>query len=177
MESSWGSGFFEKLSKELRKEFPDMQGFSERNLYNIKRFYLFYSQRVENLHQLGAKIEGLNFHQAGGNLEKSDKQSTINRRHSEIEFDNHLIFQIPWRHHVEIFTKCKTVQEAMFYVQKTIKNEWSRAVLMNFIDTDLYKVQGKAINNFDRLLPDDFKSLLPSIEEIERELNQEDEEK
>jgi predicted nuclease of restriction endonuclease-like (RecB) superfamily len=55
---------------------------------------------------------------------------------------------------VEIFTKCKSVQEALFYVQKTIKNGWSRAVLMNFIEADLYQSQGKAINNFDRLLPD-----------------------
>lgn len=154
MESSWGSGFFEKLSKELLKEFPDMKGFSKSNLYYIKQFYIFYSQDNTNLHQLGGKTDSLNFHQLGGNLEKADKQSTINRRYAEDELDNHLIFQIPWRHHVEIFTKCKTVQEAMFYVQKTIKNGWSRAVLMNFIDTDLYKVQGKAINNFDRLLPD-----------------------
>jgi predicted nuclease of restriction endonuclease-like (RecB) superfamily len=42
----------------------------------------------------------------------------------------------------------------MFYVQKIIKNGWSRAVLMNFLETDLYQSQGKAINNFDRLLPD-----------------------
>lgn len=154
MESSWGSGFFGKLSKELKKEFPDMQGFSERNLYNIKRFYLFYSQDKENLHQLGAKIGDPNLHQFGGELEKADNQFTINSPQLDDDLENHPIFQIPWRHHVEIFTKCKSVQEAMFYVQKTIKNGWSRAVLMNFIEANLYKAQGKAINNFDRLLPD-----------------------
>jgi predicted nuclease of restriction endonuclease-like (RecB) superfamily len=39
-------------------------------------------------------------------------------------------------------------------VQKTIKNGWSRAVLMNFIEAGLYQSQGKSINNFERLLPD-----------------------
>lgn len=154
MESFWGSGFFEKLSKELKKEFPDMQGFSERNLYNIKRFYLFYSQDRENLHQLGAKMDDSNLHQLGAELKKIDIQSTINRLQLDDNLENHPIFQIPWRHHVEIFTKCKSVQEAMFYVQKTIQNGWSRAVLMNFLDANLYKTQGKAVNNFDRLLPD-----------------------
>lgn len=154
MDSVWGSGFFEKLSKELKKEFPDMQGFSERNLYNIKRFYLFYSQDKENLHQVGAKTKDSNLHQLGANLEKSKNQaSTIHQRAND-EYENHLIFEIPWRHHVEIFTKCKSVHEALFYVKKTIENGWSRAMLMNFIDADLYKTQGKAINNFDRLLPD-----------------------
>jgi len=50
--------------------------------------------------------------------------------------------------------KRKTVHEAIFYVQKTIQNGWSRVVLMNFIQADLYSAQGKSINNFDRLLPD-----------------------
>ena len=41
-------------------------------------------------------------------------------------------------------TKCKSVHEAIFYVQKTIKNGWSRAVLMNFPEADLYSAQGKS---------------------------------
>ncbi len=154
MDSTWGGGFFEKLSKELLKEFPDMKGFSKSNLYYIKQFYLFYSQANPNLHQLGGKISDSNLHQFGGNLGDAENQNSAIRTQVEDVFGNHLIFQIPWRHHVEIFTKCKSVQEAMFYVQKTIKNGWSRAVLMNFIDANLYKTQGKAINNFDRLLPD-----------------------
>ena len=63
------------------------------------------------------------------------------------------IFHIPWGHHVQIFTKCKSIKEAVFYVQKTIDNSWSRAVLMNFMEADLYSAQGKSINNFSRLLP------------------------
>lgn len=74
-----------------------MQGFSEQNLYHIKCFYLFYSQGGGNLYQLGAKIEDSNFHQLGGELEKVDKQTTINRSQPENEFDNHPIFQIPWQ--------------------------------------------------------------------------------
>jgi hypothetical protein len=31
MESTWGSGFLEQLSRDLRSEFPDMHGFSTRN--------------------------------------------------------------------------------------------------------------------------------------------------
>ena len=38
METTWGSGFFEQLSRDLRSEFPDMQGFSATNLKYCKRF-------------------------------------------------------------------------------------------------------------------------------------------
>lgn len=154
MDSDWGSGFFTKLSKELKSEFPDMKGFSERNLYNIKQFYLFYNQDNTISHQVGAKLEDVDLHQAGAKIKIAEKKINTIRHQLGDEFEEHLIFQIPWRHHVEIFSKCKSVQEALFYVQKTIENGWSRAVLMNFIDADLYHSQGKAINNFDRLLPD-----------------------
>lgn len=41
----------------------------------------------------------------------------------------------------------------MFFVQKTLENSWSRNVLLNFMDTDLYEQQGKAITNFEVSLP------------------------
>ena len=63
------------------------------------------------------------------------------------------IFFIPWGHHTEIIAKCKSVDEALFYVNKTIENGWSRAVLLNFLDTKLYLTEGKAITNFDKSLP------------------------
>jgi len=154
MDAVWGSGFFKNLSKELKAEFPDMQGFSERNLYDIKRFYLFYSKDNKIMHQVGAKLEDENLHQLGAEMQISNnKVDTIFHQVGD-KFNVHPIFQIPWRHHVEIFSKCKSISEALFYIQKTIKNGWSRAMLLNFMDVDLYHSQGKAINNFDRLLPD-----------------------
>lgn len=64
------------------------------------------------------------------------------------------IFSIPWGHHILLITRCKNEEEALFYVEKIIKNGWSRAMLLNFLDTNLYSAQGKAITNFSRLLPD-----------------------
>jgi len=38
-------------------------------------------------------------------------------------------------------------------VQKTIENNWSRAVLTHQIESNLYQRQGKALSNFDNHLP------------------------
>ena len=43
--------------------------------------------------------------------------------------------------------------KALFFVRKTRENNWSRAVLLNFLDTDLYERAGKAITNFNVSLP------------------------
>lgn len=62
---------------------------------------------------------------------------------------------IPWGHHRYIMDKCKNdVEKALFYVEKTIENNWSRAVLLNWLSTDLYERQGKAITNFNTRLPE-----------------------
>lgn len=64
------------------------------------------------------------------------------------------IFLIPWGHHVLIMSKCKKdIDKALFYVRKTVENNWSRAMLRNFLDTDLYEREGKALTNFSHTLP------------------------
>lgn len=64
------------------------------------------------------------------------------------------LFNIPWGHHQRILDKCSDMPEkAIFYVKKTIENNWSRAVLLNFLDTGLYERQGKAVSNFKKTLP------------------------
>lgn len=44
-------------------------------------------------------------------------------------------------------------EKALFYIRKTIDNSWSRATLLNWLDSDLYERQGKAITNFSQSLP------------------------
>jgi predicted nuclease of restriction endonuclease-like (RecB) superfamily len=149
MDAVWGGRFFDNLSKELKAEFPDMEGFSVTNLNYCKRFYQFYSRS----NQVQKQLDGAVYPQVGVELQNPEnKPHTI---HPQLggEFGSPL-FLIPWGHNKVIIDKCKSVSEALFYVQKTIKNSWSRAVLMNFIGAGLWESQGKAVNNFDRLLPD-----------------------
>lgn len=42
-EEKWGKGIVEQLSLDLQNEFPKAKGFSARNLWNMKKWYLFYS--------------------------------------------------------------------------------------------------------------------------------------
>jgi len=150
MESAWGDKFFEKLSADLRSEFPDMKGFSVTNLKYSKYFYQFYTQDISIQRQIDDTIR----QQVGDELQNTNKEQTIIHQQVVDELQIHAIFQIPWGHHTLIFTKCKSVQEAFFYVKKTIENGWSRAVLMNFISARLYEKQGKASTNFLRHFPD-----------------------
>ncbi|WP_293716769.1 PDDEXK nuclease domain-containing protein [uncultured Parabacteroides sp.] len=79
-------------------------------------------------------------------------QDDVNRPQLVDDFED-VFFAVPWGHHRYIIEKCKDRQEAFFYIRKTVENNWSRSVLLNFLDTDLYERQGRSVNNFGRLLP------------------------
>ena len=117
---SWGEKLIEQISKDLKEEFPDMKGFSTRNIKYIRNFYAFYNN-------------------------------------SEIR--QQLVAQIPWGHNILIYSKSKNIQEATFYIQQTIENNWSRDVLALQIKTNLFDRKGKSITNFKNTLPEPFSDL------------------
>lgn len=166
----WGDNFIQQMSDELRVEFPNMTGFSFRNLMYIKKWYLFYSQDVIILQQLVAKIEYLKLQQPVAKLETLKVKQAVSQLEPPIlkqpvsQLDDpkwqqvvaklgEVFFSVLWGHHLYIVSKCKSVDEAIFYLQQTVENNWSRSILLNFLDTHLYDRQGKAITNFDKTIP------------------------
>ena len=123
---SYGQSFYKTISRDLRRELPDVKSFSETNLRYMQKFAELYSE-ISNLPHVGEDF-----------------------RSEEIE----PLFAIPWGHHKIIIDKCNgNPKKALFFVNQVIQNNWSRAVLLNFLDTDLYERQGKAITNFNLTLP------------------------
>lgn len=144
--ASWGDGWLKELSRELMTEFPDMKGFSHRNLQYIRQWYLFYNQENTIVQQVVAQLEDVNVQQHVAKLDDDMRQQHV----AQISED--VFFSVPWGHHLYIISQCKDVSRAVFYLKKTVENGWSRAVLLNYLDTNLYERQGKAVNNFNRLL-------------------------
>lgn len=153
-EERWGAGVVEQISLDLKKEFPDDEGFSARNLWYMKKWYVFYVQENESLflHQVGAEMQSvvnqhsIKMHQIGAELD----EEKLHQTGGEFPLPFALV---PWRHHIEIITKCKSVGEALFYIGQTIEKGLSRSALINCIKANLFEHQGKIINNFSEHLP------------------------
>lgn len=54
--NQWGTKMIEQLSIDLKLEFSQIKGFSRRNLYAIRQWYLFYSTRYEFVPQAVAQL-------------------------------------------------------------------------------------------------------------------------
>jgi predicted nuclease of restriction endonuclease-like (RecB) superfamily len=158
--AKWGSGFIGQLSKDLKMEFPDTGGFSVSNIYEIVKFYKYFSRDIEIFKQAVGKIENekpkketnLKFQQAVGKIAHTKIQQVA----GEMKYDAtlQLCLQVPWGHIVLILQKADSPEEVKYYLQQTIENNWSRAVLQMQIESNLYSRQGKAINNFKNTLPE-----------------------
>ena len=111
-EERWGAGVVEQVSLDLQHEFPNAEGLSAPNLWAMKRWYLFYNQHDTKL--LQPVIES----------DKEKLQQPVG------EFPSPFA-RVPWGHHIAIISKCKSVDEVLFYIGKTIEQGMSRAVLVN----------------------------------------------
>lgn len=132
--AKYGSAFYDCLSLDLKTAFPNQSGFSTTNIKYSKRWYEFYSQLDTNRQQVADDFE------------------------MPADFG-----RVPWFHHVVIFTRSKTVPEALFYIEQTIANGWSRSELDAEIDESLYQKQGQAITNFDEKLPAPYSGLAKAL--------------
>ncbi len=72
---------------------------------------------------------------------------------NDFEKVQQLVAQIPWGHNILIISKSQNINEAIFYLNETLENSWSRDILDMQIESDLYERKGKAITNFSLSLP------------------------
>ena len=135
-DARYGTEFYKTISRDLKDIFPDVHSFSPTNLKYMRYFYEMYPD-VTNRQQL-----------------VDDFKTAENRQQAADDLGKEIIFYIPWGHHMVLLDKMKgNPEKAMFYIRKTLENNWSRTVLLNFVDTNLYERQGKAVTNFAQTLP------------------------
>ena len=95
---------------------------------------------------------------------ENEKNTKLHQTGGEIGIAFPSVFAyVPWRHHVEIVAKSKSIEEALFYILKTVEGNWSRDTLVNCIKADLYHTQGGAITNFSEQLPSPQSQLAQAI--------------
>ena len=169
-EERWGAGVVKQFALDMRQAFPDETGFSYSNVKYMKQWYSYYYEKVTKSHQVGGQLEvdekGQQVadqigdleksHQVGGELEVVIRQRVIDEKSHQLgdQLEMPEIFgRIPWKHHVHIISKCKSLDEALFYINRVVEEGWSRSRLENQVAANLFDSQGAAITNFELTLP------------------------
>jgi predicted nuclease of restriction endonuclease-like (RecB) superfamily len=151
----WGESVIDRLSTDLQDAFPRTTGFSPRNMRDMKRFYLAYSdesiwrQPVAKLSKSLSLDSNQNWRQAVANLDESP---------ATIDFLRHLLAQVPWGQHLLILNKFTDPAARLYYLRATAQLGWSRSVLLNQIKARAYEraVKEKKTHNFALAFPEHF---------------------
>ena len=160
-ESKWGSGFMKNLSSDLKGMNPDATCFSQTNLLYMKNFYTLYRPYAEPVPQIGEPINPQVGEQKSTAITPQVGEQFTQQSVDQIQME---IFSVSWGHHKLLIDKfLHEPQKALFYVRMTVENGWSRSLLLNSLDTNLYERQGKAITNFGRTLPDENSDLAQEL--------------
>lgn len=148
-EQKWGAGVVKQFAQDMRHAFPYSSGFSWSNVKDMKRWYLFYNERIAKSQQPVGFFKSTSDEKSQQAVGPIKRASTNN----ELMEMPELFGKIPWGHHIRIISKSNTLEEAIFYINSTIEGNWSRSMLESQMENNLYGNQGNAQTNFCETLP------------------------
>jgi predicted nuclease of restriction endonuclease-like (RecB) superfamily len=132
----WGKSIVDKIAADLQKDFPGIEGFSPRNIWRMRAFYVAWA---------GDKPQRA--------VAKRGQKSPARLAPREKQFLPQAVAEIPWGHNFTLVEKLKDSVQRTWYARQTTANGWSRSMLDHWIESDLYSRQGKAVTNFKQALP------------------------
>ena len=150
----WGKGTLERLSKDLKNEYPREKGFSVRNLRCMIEFYLEYNQELTMakafLQPAVAKLQN------NSSLTTQVHNNTIVQPAvAQLPEYNFVlpIRHIHWTHNVILMQRVKDIKARYWYMIQCLTSHWSKDYLAEAIKLDYYGKHGVLANNFDATLP------------------------
>ena len=154
-ELGWGAQVIVQLSNDLHRRFPNDDGYSDRNLRNMKRFAQEYPD-FPFLQVPLAKLEKDEFWQVA--LAENTQTPIWQVPLAKIEKEGEPFVQVPlaqitWYHHISLLPKVKSLPERAFYIMETAAQGWSRDVMLANIAANYITSRGKAVTNFSGTLP------------------------
>ncbi|MGH7990829.1 MAG: PDDEXK nuclease domain-containing protein [Limisphaerales bacterium] len=135
----YGKQVVERLAEDLHEAFPKMDGFSPRNVWRMRAFYLAWTEESQKHQPPVGKLDAKILPQLVAELDGQNLPRPV--------------AEIPWGHNVLLLEKIPNPILRLWYAHKAIEHGWSRAVLTHHIETQLHKREGKAVTNFQRTLP------------------------
>jgi predicted nuclease of restriction endonuclease-like (RecB) superfamily len=164
----WGKSVIERLAADIQREFPGIEGFSTRNIWRMRAFYLAYAQLAEFLSQ---PVTELLPEPLAETASETGSARILPQPVAELESPGSAsapteilpqavaepppleVAAISWAHNVILLEKLSDTATRLWYARQAAQHGWSRNVLAIQIDSALHERQGKAVTNFAQTLP------------------------
>jgi len=110
--NGWGKSIVDEIAADLQKDFPGIEGFSPRNIWRMRAFYLAWACDKP---QPAVAKQG----------QKGAARTAPRRK----RFLPQAVAEIPWGHNVTLLEKLKDSAQRAWYARQATANGWSRSML------------------------------------------------
>jgi len=151
----WGNAVVETLSSDLQAKIGIGQSWSPRNLRLMRQFYeeyaMYLNDETANVKQPVSHLKTPNKNQIISNVKAPNMKQPV----SHLENLKQFILEVPWGQNILILQKTKDIEARLFYLNATLRNGWSRSVLLHQIKADAYDhfLANPKQHNFKLALP------------------------
>lgn len=147
----WGTGALKQISEQLLREMPGLRGFSETSLKKMRLFYDNWQMLDSKSSVATDELSPIKSSVITDDLQKANNQIDI---HNSIVISNTAkfpiedFFQLPFSHHVEVFSKVKDLPARYYYISRAVKEHLPVESLERIIKQKEFENQGNLPNNF-----------------------------
>ena len=152
--AKWGSGAIDALSNRLQVELPGLRGFSATS---IKYMRILFDEWIPHLSIRQSSID------ESRHLPSDEMPSTAIRQlpideiqcspNGTMDADDLAAFvSVGFTHHIQIFSKCKDLDERLYYIHACALGHWTVTELLAHLRAQDYKHIGALPNNFAKTI-------------------------
>ena len=135
----WGQKTLQRLSMDLKNDYPQIKGFTVRNMQYMVQFFNEYNQDLTMVKD-------------NRPLSKSAITKSVISQLEEYNFTLP-VKHLDWTHNLVLIKQVKDIRARYWYMVQSITNHWTTRYLQEAIKLDYYGKHGALANNFSDTLP------------------------
>ncbi|NMC41857.1 MAG: DUF1016 domain-containing protein [Bacteroidales bacterium] len=137
--AQWGDKVVDELADYIQKEHPELKGFNRRGLYRMRQFFETYkdSEIVSSTRTQLQRIEN----------EKDIIVSPLRTQFEMWDIKQTVLAELSWTHHRTIFSRCQSIEEKIFYILLSVKENYTVRELDRQISAAVFERTMLAVKN------------------------------
>ena len=129
--AQWGDKTVDELANFIQKEHPELRGFNRRGLYRMRQFFETY-QDAEIVSSSRTQLQSA----------ENDRDIIVSSKGTQFkvwDIKQTILTELSWTHHRTIFSRSQSIEEKLFYILLSIKENYTVKELERQISASVFE--------------------------------------
>lgn len=129
--AQWGDKTVDELAKFIQMQHPELKGFNRRGLYRMRQFFETYKD-AEIVSSTRTQLHS----------DENDKDIIVSSTGTQFQIwdiKQTILAELSWTHHRTIFSRCQSIEEKIFYIMLSVKENYTVKELDRQISASVFE--------------------------------------